>query len=379
MAKKATTAIAQFKQRQLVILHDDFAAPCRGVLVAAAESMTTELVNEALSTARGICFVAISRERSRDFMLSQMLRPQKSAVAPNDSLAPLSMCLTVEAREGVTTGISASDRAATIRILGEANPSPRKLIHPGHIVPVETRDGGVLVKNSLPEGALDIVRAAGFSDAALFIDLLDANGELLSPEKQEELSAEKKIPFLRLSDLVQFRLRQEPLVSRVADAKLPTFFAGELRSIIYRSLIGDGEHLALVKGTPGANSPTVIRVQSEFTFSDVFGGNCPPSRAQIQAVLRMLKEHESGVLLYLRKSSYGSLREQISSGDSAAKPASVMREYGLGAQILRDLGVKKAIIISNSASPIVGLDSFGIEVVEYRPLTFSTEQPANLQ
>ena len=373
--------IERFKERRLVILHDDFASPYRGVLVAAAEDMTPEHVNEAISLASGICLVALSSARVRDFLLTRMLRPQKGVSKQIENGAAMNMCVSVEAREGVTTGISAADRAATIRVLGEANPSPRKLVHPGHIFPVEVRDGGVLVKNSLPEGALDIVRIAGYSDAALFIDLLNDAGEFLSPEQQQQLSKKQSIPFLPLSQLVQFRLRQEPLVSRVADAKLPTFFGGELRSIIYKSLIGDGEHLALVKGTPDEQTPTVIRVQSETTFSDVFGGNAPPSRSQIHAALDLIKENESGVLVYLRKSSHGSLCEQISAADSEGqpKPAATMREYGLGAQILRDLGVRKAIILSNSATPIVGLDSFGIEVIEYRPLSTSVNRPAHVQ
>lgn len=370
MSTQISSSIDQFRARGLLILHDDFASPYRGVLVAAAQEISEERVNEAITLATGICFVAVSRTRAEELLLAQMKRPEKRLTRVSESSAPLAMALSVEAREGVSTGISAADRATTIRVLGEPVASPRRLVHPGHIFPVETRDGGVLVKNSLPEGALDLVQSAGYSDAALFIDLLSSAGELLSPEAQRHLADQHQIPFVTLSELVQHRLLREPLVKRVADARLPTFFAGELRSIIYKSLIGDGEHLALVKGTPSNDTPTIVRVQTEFTFSDVFGGNQPPSRHQIQAALSQIHTHESGVLLYLRRSSHGSLRDQIlkSGTPFVPKSASMMREYGLGAQILRDLGIRKALILSNSPATIVGLDSFGIEIVGYRPL-----------
>ena len=159
--------IESFKKRRLVILHDDFVAPFRGVLVAPAQDIQADLVNEAISLSGGICFVAISIKRASEMMLAQMRRPQKNPRLTIDTPLSMSMCVSVEAREGVSTGISSADRATTIRVLGEDQPSPRKLIHPGHIFPIETRDGGVLVKNSLPEGAIDLVVAAGFSDAAL--------------------------------------------------------------------------------------------------------------------------------------------------------------------------------------------------------------------
>ena len=235
--------LEQFRTRGFVIIHDDFAAPFRGVLVCAAQNASADRVNEALHLTAGLCFVALSRERAQAFMLSPMQRPTTSRANGLAAQNQLAMCLSVEAREGVTTGISASDRAMTIQILGEDSAAARKLIHPGHIFPIEAKSGGVLVKNSLTEAALDIVVTAGFNDAALYLDLLNSAGDFLSPEEQLTLSDKEKIPHVLLSQLVHYRLQHEPLISRVTEAKLPSFFGENLRAVIFRSLLDDAEHL----------------------------------------------------------------------------------------------------------------------------------------
>jgi 3,4-dihydroxy 2-butanone 4-phosphate synthase/GTP cyclohydrolase II len=381
MTQLLTNELEQFRTRGFVILHDDFAAPFRGVIVAAAQNICAETVNKALHLTSGLCFVALSRERAQALMLSPMQRPATSRSSGVDSRNNLAMCLSVEAREGVTTGISASDRATTIQILGEETPVARKLIHPGHIFPIEAKAGGVLVKNSLTEAALDIVVIAGFNDAALYLDLLNPDGEFLSPEEQRQLSKKEAIPLIQLSELVHYRLQHEPLISRVAEAKLPSFFGEDLRAIIFRSLLDDAEHLAIVKGVPQADRPTIIRVQTEATFSDVFGGDNPPTRAQIHAALRAIEHENAGVVLYLRGTSSKQLKQQIEklNGTKSETPPSLMREYGLGAQILRDLGVKDAIILSNSAGNLIGLESFGIRVIETRPLNSESTAGIALQ
>jgi 3,4-dihydroxy 2-butanone 4-phosphate synthase/GTP cyclohydrolase II len=238
----------------------------------------------------------------------------------------------------------------------------------------------VLVRNALPEGALDIVRIANFTDAALFVDLLDENGEFLSLARQEKLAAERDLPTISLGDLIRFRLETEKLVTRVAEARLPTRIAGELRSCIYKSSVHSGEHVALIKGTIDPNKPTLTRVQPEFTFGDVFGGNNPPSRSQLHQALKAINDHGSGVLVYLRRPASGQLRQQVASwsAEYGHKPAWMMREYGLGAQILRDLGVKRIELLTGTPRNLSGLTTFGIEIVGQRAITEDAENSLQL-
>ncbi len=364
------TSFAQFSQSRLAILSDDSSDSGRGVFICPAHDITPQEINRLISLSGGIIFVALSSERSNAFMLSPMSRPRMRGKKTEADAAAPAMCISVEAREGVTTGISTADRATTLRILGEHEPNPRKLVRPGHIFPIEVRDGGVLVKNALPEAALDIVKAAGFSDAAVFIDILDTAGNYALPAEQRKIAEREKIPCFTLSDIVRHRLQTETLVQRVAVAKLPTFAGGELTSYIYKSRVHEGEHLALVKGEIHGDVPVLTRVQPEFTFADVFGGNNPPTRAQLATSLAAIKASSSGVLLYLRRPFAGQMKEQITAWNSKfqEKPASTMREYGLGAQILLDLGVRKIELLTTSSRNLVGLNTFGIEIVAQRPL-----------
>lgn len=338
------------------------------MLVSPAQGMSGALMNRLLELTGGLTFVALSNRRAAGFMLPPMARPQTSPAA----LALSShSCISVDAREGITTGISVEDRAATLRVLGEEQPQPRKLVKPGHVFPVETATGGVLVRNALPEGALDLVLIAGFTDAALFMDLLTPSGEFMERREQLALAAAENIPRIALSELIRQRLETEKLVYKFAEARLPTRFSGELRSFIYKSKLHEGEHLALVRGEIDPRQPVLTRVQTEATFSDVFGGVHPPTRFSIRRSLEAIRAHGSGVLLYLRRSAPGYLQRQVlesGGGEIDAQPASIMREYGIGAQILHDLGVRKIELLTNSGHNLVGLKSFGIEIVSQRPL-----------
>ena len=276
--------IAQFKKNPLCIVLDDLGHVARGVFVAPASEVSESQVNWVLSHTGGLTFVSISSERADAFLLPTMARP--SSGRSSNSGETLKQLVSVEAREGIRTGISAYDRSCTIRILGEQKPDPSRLVKPGHIFPVVARDGGTLVKTSLPEAALDIVKLSGYSDAALFVDILEPDGEFSGGTRLTELAAQYNLPLFSLSDIIRHRLEREQLVYRVAEAKLPTTEAGEVRSIMYRSRIHDGEHLALVKGKIDTNQPVLTRVQSESTCADVFGGAKLPTRAQLQNSLR---------------------------------------------------------------------------------------------
>lgn len=354
----------RFEECQLAFLVDDESDRHHGVLVAPAASMTAERVNRILHLAKGNLQVALSPERAHGFSLESM---NHSSPFQNDAdLRQPRECVSVEAREGISTGISAADRAATIRILGEKDPNPRKLVKPGHIFPVRTRQGGVLVRSSLPEGALDLVRMSGFSEAAAFADVLHAKGSLASLSDLQQLSQQEEIPLFRIAEIVGERLRHEKLVYRVAEAKLPTQVAGEMISIAYRSDVYKGEHIALTLGDLASDEPVLVRVQPESTYTDLFGSLQSTTAGVLSGALQEIGKARRGVLIYLRSVDSGLLSKQLTGGNR--QRSAVMKEYGVGAQILRDLGVSRITLLSNTKKPIAGLESFGLEIVGYHPL-----------
>jgi 3,4-dihydroxy 2-butanone 4-phosphate synthase/GTP cyclohydrolase II len=365
-----TDLLEQFKKRRLAVLQDDL-GDLQAVIVAPAQEITADEVNRILDLTGGLTFVALSPDRASAFMLSPMVRGgingKTSASAPRfDQLT------SVEAREGVSTGISAADRAKTISILGASNPHPRSLVKPGHIFPVPTKTGGSLVKAEIPEAALDAVTLAGFSDAALFVDLLDPHGAFITGENVAKWAKDAGIPLISISEIIRYRLIKEPLVTKIAEASLPTKNGGELKAIAYRSSINNVEHIALVKGALAKDRPVLTRVQVENTLSDVFGGGEPPTKHQITDALAALEEHESGVLLYLRRASLGESFDSTSIESSLhsheTRESTRMREYGVGAQILRDLGVSQIELLSSTKRNLIGLDTFGIKIVSQRAI-----------
>lgn len=338
----------------------DDAGSGRAVVIAPTTNITDEIVNEIITLSGGLTFVALSPERASAFLLSSMTRGQGTA---NEGTRPsLSLYTSVEARSGVTTGISAADRATTLRILGETVPQPRLLVRPGHIFPVETKAGGVLVRAAIPEASLDIAMMAGFTDAVLFMDLLDQSGDLLNALGARALADRLNLPIFSISELIQHRLAREPLISRVAEAIVPTKQAGELRAVVYRSALHEVEHIAYVKGTISAERPVLVRVQSENTLADVFGGASPPSRKQLHNSLRAIGERGSGIVLYLRKPLIAEGDGNLSESSTPRPATAQMREYGIGAQILRDLGAGQIELMSSTNRALIGLSSFGISV-----------------
>lgn len=352
-----------FAKTRLCILQDDTTPGARAVLVAPAQNIGVETTNRMVSLSRGLVFVAISSVRAEAFLLEPMKNNSSDSRYPN-------ALVSVDAREGITTGISAADRARAIELLGAPYPDPRTLVKPGHIVPVSVRRGGVLVRNALPEGACDLALQSGATDAAVFMDLLTQDGRLLNEGEQQHLSASEKIPLIKLSELVHYRLGSEMLVQKIAEAALPTRSGGELRSFVYKSHLHEGEHLALVKGTISPDTVTLTRVTTEQTFSDVFGGPGHNSRKYIQQALTILDQSPVGVLVYLRRPMHGALADQLlgHSTSPGSTNMALMRSYGLGAQILRDLGVRKIELLSNTEQHLLGLDTFGLEIVSQRPL-----------
>lgn len=366
MTNDPPSPIHAFLDEGIAILSDDQAPSQHAALIAPAQDMAPELLNRLLHLSRGNVHVVISPERAQSLMIPPMVEVRPGL--PNES--PHKALMSVEAREGVTTGISTADRARTVLLLGEPHPQPRALVRPGHVFPIEARRGGVLVRNALPEGALDLITLMGRSDAALYMELFNDRGEFLSLDGQQALAIETGYPIIPLSSVVQYRLEHETFVERVAESLLPTREAGVMRSILYRSRYLDGEHLALVKGDAFSSAPVLTRVQPENTFADVFGGPTPPSRNHIRSALQKIGAAGAGVFLYLRRPAQGQLARQIHGQlhQQQTSPA-LMKEYGIGAQILRDLGVQQIALLTNSPKNLVGLKPFGIEIVTQHALS----------
>ncbi|MGI6525283.1 MAG: 3,4-dihydroxy-2-butanone-4-phosphate synthase [Bdellovibrionota bacterium] len=369
MNENLSDKIDSFKERGIALLYDDSSDLNNAVLVAAAQTLSPKLMNDVLELSKGgITSVAISADRATALELQPMTRPRTTPTKLNINSK---FCISVDAREGITTGISASDRADTIRIIGEEFPSPRKLVKPGHVFPLETVTGGVLVKNALPEGALDLVKLAGYTDAALFVDVLNDLGDFLEKEGQLKLVEKHHLARISLSDLIKYRLSTEQLIQRVAEAKLPTKTDDGLRSYMYKSKFFSGEHIALVHGEIDPSKPVLTRVQTEATLADVFGGNTPPTRRLLQASIAAIKQRECGIFLYLKNTNLGYLQQQVKNTKPAElnlEAPTIIREYGIGAQILYDLGARKIEILSNSSKNLVGLKSYGIEIVSQIPI-----------
>lgn len=359
------TKLSQFADLRMAIIRDDLAPHPRAVLVSPASAMTAAHFNEILTLSRSLPFVILSSDRASSFFLEIMSRPRlhvRDSLSPSPFVAQLS---SVEAREGIASGISASDRANTISVLGEDHPQPRRLVRPGHIFPVLARSGGTLVRAALPEAALDLTVLSNFSDAALFMDLLQEDGELLSGDGAQTLAESKKIPLVNLSEIVAHRLQHEQIVERVAEAILPTKIGGEFRSVLYRSKVHGTEHVALVKGDIQPSESILVRVQPEMMLKDVFGCGSSSSRSHIHGCLQEIARRGQGILIYLQRTPAGSPVLESPSIPFDERPSAMMREYGIGAQILRDLGVRRVELLSNSARQLSGLSMYGIEIVKH--------------
>jgi 3,4-dihydroxy 2-butanone 4-phosphate synthase/GTP cyclohydrolase II len=342
--------LISFRNQKLAILVDDL-GDGRSVFVSPAETLTENTLNYILSATGGIPLVSISEARASQFHLKPMVRINESSEHLSPTIA--AQYTSVEAREGVTTGISVSDRVKTIRALGASCPHRRALVQPGHIFPVRTKTGGSLTRACIPEAALDLVNAASFSDAALFVDILDRNGNMLRQNYQDIDTGISTPPTFSVSEIVQYRLAHESLVQRKSTTRLPTTHGGILDAILYRSTLDNAEHLALVKGSSFRDKIVTVRVQVEDSFEDLFGGPSN-SRELIRESLMRIASHDLGIFIYLRKES-----------TMRSNKSSTMREYGLGAQILRDLGAQNITLLSNTHRTLSGLDNFGISVVGY--------------
>jgi 3,4-dihydroxy 2-butanone 4-phosphate synthase / GTP cyclohydrolase II len=367
--------IKDIKAGKMIILVDDEDRENEGDLCMAAESVTTEAINFMARYGRGLICLTLSPNLVDKLELPMM-------VANNKSPYGTGFTISIEARTGVSTGISAADRARTIQAAVAPNAGPRDLVSPGHIFPLRARAGGVLVRTGQTEGSVDLARLAGMTTAGVICEIMNEDGTMARMPDLEKFAAEHDLKIATIADLVAYRLHRDILIHRVAEARVPTENAGEFTAVVYTNDIDSHEHLALVKGRIDSEKRVLVRVHSECLTGDVFGSSRCDCGLQLNAAMRMIDQEGCGVLLYMRQEGRGiglvnKLKAYKLQDDEGIDTVEAniklgfkpdLRDYGIGAQILRDLGVRKMGLLTNNPKKIIGLEGYGLKVVDRFPL-----------
>ena len=366
-------AIEDIKVGRMIIIVDDEDRENEGDLTMAAEMVTPEAVNFMATYGRGLICVPMMGERLEKLNLPLMVQ---------QNTAPLSTAFTVsvDALNGTTTGISAHDRSITIKALVEDGTKPENLGRPGHIFPLRYVEGGVLKRTGQTEASVDICRIAGLKEAAIICEIMADDGQMARMPALEDFASNHDLKIISVADLITYRRRHERLIERVAEARVPTEY-GEFRAVSYNSIVDDYEHVAFVKGDINPKDPVLVRVHSECLTGDVFGSTRCDCGDQVPLALEAIGKEGKGILLYMRQEGRGigihnklkayALQDEgydTVDANTMLGFAPDPRQYGVGAQILEDLGVKKMRLLTNNPTKRVGLERFGLEVVDRVPI-----------
>ncbi len=353
--------IEEARQGRMFILVDDEDRENEGDLVIPAEMANADAINFMARFGRGLICLSLTRGRCEHLALKPMS-------ADNGTRMETAFTVSIEAREGVTTGISAADRARTVAVAIDTTKTRYDIVTPGHVFPLMARDGGVLVRAGHTEAAVDISRLAGLNPSGVICEIMNDDGTMARMPDLVTFAKHHGLKIATIADLIAYRRRNDKIVAREVEAPFHSKWGGDWKMMVYVNTVAYAEHIALVKGDLDVEKPVMVRVHAVNVLDDVLGDQGSGKAGELHSAMEMISAHGSGVIVLIREPRPTSLSDTVRAHLERRPPTPALRDYGVGAQILLDLGVHEMILLSNTKRSIIGLDGYGMKVVEQRSI-----------